>query len=284
MIFSTQQCAHIAQKLPFAKGHLSLKRFSDGELFVKIEDDVSNKKVWVIGSTASPAENIIELMLILDALQRAHAHTYLILTYFGYARQDRAQKGESLGAELFSHFLKGFKLEEIFIIHAHSKALHSFLKFENMIPVSLFCTPAQGQDRLAAPDQGAYELAEAIAKTCKLDFLTVSKIRPAHEVVEVTHVHNNIHGKRILIVDDIISTATTLIEVAQTLKSLGAYSIQAAATHGVFADGARQKIEQGELFERVYVTDTLPQPTGYSKITVLSIAPFIQNIIEGTRP
>ncbi len=284
MIFSTRQCNHIAEDLPFKKGRLLLKQFSDGELLVKIEEDVRDKIVWVIGSTAVPAENTIELMLLLDALQRAQARIYLVLTYFGYARQDRTSKGESLGSALFSTFLKSFNLEKIFIIHAHSPALHSFLDFENVIPVSLFCTPASGKDRIAAPDQGAYELAEAIAKTCNLGFITVTKMRPAHEAVEVTGVHNNIHQKRILIVDDIISTANTLISVAHILKDLGAHSIQAAATHGVFADGARERLQGSDLFEKVYVTDTLPQPPGYPKIVVLPIAPFIKKLIEEHTP
>lgn len=280
MIFATRQARSIAHSLPFEQGRVLFKYFSDGELYVKVEEDVQGKHVWVIGSTASPCDNILELFLLLDALKRAGASINLLLTYFGYARQDRAAQGEALGSDIIATSLKSFNLDHVFVIHAHSQALHTFLDFQNLIPLSLFCYPAQSQDRLAAPDKGAYELACSIAKTCNLKFITVTKMRPEQERVAIVEVQDNIAGKKVLIVDDMISTGNTILQVAQTLKEMGAATIQAAATHGVFSDDARDKIENSPFIEKVYVTDSLPQQDGYSKIEVLPIAPFIEEIIN----
>ncbi len=278
MIFFTTSAGHLAPQIHLAQGKLTVKQFSDGELYVRVEEDVKSKQVWVIASTPS-AESIIELLLILNALQRESAFISLIITYFGYSRQDRAVPGEALAASVISSLLLTANVQKIFIIHAHSARLKQFLNFENKIPLDLFCIPAQESNRIAAPDQGAYEFVAAIGEQCGREAVVVTKMRPEQEKVKIMGVTDAIEGKHILIVDDIISTGTTLISVAHALKERGASTVSAAATHGVFSDGAHTLLDESPLIERIYVTNTLVQDTTWDKITILNIAPFIQNII-----
>ena len=279
MLFLTTQTAHFAPMLTLPQGNLTIKKFSDGELYVKLEEDVKNRTVWVIASTLPPAESLMELFFVLDALERAGAHINLVITYFGYARQDRAQPNEALGASVICNFLKTFKVCKTFVIHIHSERIKNFLRFKNEIPLDLFCDPASESDRIAAPDQGAYDFAVAIAKTCGREAVIVTKMRPEHEKVKILGVQDNIENKNILIVDDIISTGRTLLSVGSVLKSMGAKKIFAAATHGIFSDGALNRIQESDSIERVYVTNTLPQVKNFSKIRVMNIVPFIEKII-----
>lgn len=283
MIFLTSQTAHLASSITLPQGTVKVKKFSDGELYVKLEEDVKDKNVWVLASTLPPAESLLELFFILDALERGGAHINLFITYFGYARQDRAEPGEALAASVICNFLKTFTLKKIFITHIHSTRIEKFLKFENVIPIDLFCTPAKESNRIAVPDQGAYDFARAISQTCGIEPIIATKMRPEQEMVEVVSLVDNIENKNVLIVDDIISTGTTLLSLGKALKSRGAKKIFAAATHGVFSDGALENIQQSDIIERVYVTNTLPQENRPSKIRVMNIVPFIEKVIERHR-
>jgi ribose-phosphate pyrophosphokinase len=285
MIFTTMQAAYLAQRMTLPRGSHLIKRFSDGELYIKIEDDVQGKSVWVIGSTAPPADNIIELFLLLDALKGAGASVNLFLTYFGYARQDRATPGESFGAALMARFLTTFELEHTYILHVHSQRIHTYLHFEDKVPLALFCGPAAHCTRIAAPDEGAYHFAHAIAQTCNLEAIMVTKIRPLQEQVQIVSIVDSIRQQTILIVDDIISTGTTILEVAARLKERGALKVYAAATHGIFSGQARELLERSDLIEKIYVTNSIPQDKSapFKKIEILDIVPFIQETIEHTQ-
>lgn len=283
MIFLTTQTAHLASHFKLPPDVALIKKFSDGELYVKIDQKVKQKQVWIVASTFPPAESLLELFFLIDALDRAGAYVNVLITYFGYARQDRAEPGEALAASVICNFLKTFKLNKIVIIHVHSSRIASYLTFENKIPLDLFCLPAEETDRIAAPDQGAYDFAQALGRICGKESVIITKMRPEQEQVKITQVIDNIEHKNILIVDDIISTGNTLLSTAQALKKRGAHKIYAAATHGIFSEGALQRIQESDLIERVYVSNTLAQENRPHKIHVLNIVPVLEKVIEEHR-
>lgn len=279
IVFFTKATQHLAHALPFAAASYIAKQFSDGQWYVKLESDVAHKDVWVIAATPAPADNLIELFLLLDALQRAHAKIHLLFTYFGYARQDYPEKGEAAAAQMICTFFNTFDLKKIFILHPHSAHLHEFLSFEALYPYELMCSVARSYGAIAAPDQGAHELVSKVAQICSVKAVYLSKIRPRHEMVEILEYDGIVPPEKILIIDDIIATGRTVIEVAKKMKELGAKHISVWATHGIFSGNAVQALESSAI-DRVYVTNSLEQNHRSTKIEVVSIAPLIELIIK----
>ena len=279
MIFYTSSTQHLASDLSFEQGRYLKKQFSDGEWYIKLESDVNKKNIWVVTATNPPADNIIELLLLLNALQRAGAQVHLLFTYFGYARQDQPLMGEAASAELFCNIFKMFSLKKIVIIHAHSIFLQEYLNFENVLPLDLICKTTQSYQSVAAPDQGAYELVKQVAQHCNVQPIFLSKIRPEQELVQILEYDGIVRTKNILIVDDMITTGNTIIEVAKMLKKLGATHVSVWATHGIFSGNAIESIERSDI-NKIYVTNTLPQHKSLSKIEVINIAPLIEKIIK----
>ena len=279
MIFYTSSTKHFASELSFEEGKYLSKQFSDGECYIKLESDVAQKSVWVVAATNPPADHLLELFLLLNALDRAGATIYLLFTYFGYARQDRPIAGEASSAEVISTILKMFALKKIIIVHAHSQFLHEYLDFTNIIPTDLMKATAQLYDAVAAPDQGAYELVKSIAHACHNEPVFLTKIRPEQEKVQILEYDGIVRARTILIIDDIIATGNTIIEVAKILRQLGAQEVSVWATHGIFSGDALAAIEKSNI-KKIYVTNTLLQKRCSNKIEVISIAPLIKKIIE----
>lgn len=151
IVFYTRSTQHLHQMLPFEIGKYISKQFSDGEWYVKLEQDIAGKMVWVITATNPPADHLIELWLLLDALQRGGAKINLFFTYFGYARQDRPMLGEASSAQVISSIFTMFSIHKIIILHPHSMLLHNFLTYEAIFPNDLICAIAQNYDAIAAP-------------------------------------------------------------------------------------------------------------------------------------
>jgi ribose-phosphate pyrophosphokinase len=280
IVFYTPSTQHLLPALPmFEQGKYLSKQFSDGEWYIKLEQDVAGKMVWLIAATNPPADHLLQLWLLLDALQRAGAKINVFFTYYGYARQDRPMPGEASSAQTISSIFKTFSIEKIIILHPHSMLLHNFLIFEAIFPNDLICTIAQNYDAIAAPDQGAYELVKKLGEHCKLETIFLTKIRPEQEAVKILEYDGLVRAKRILIVDDMIATGNTIIEVAKKLKQLGATYVSVWATHGIFSGSARHTIAKNGI-EKIYVTDSLPQKNHSSKIEVISIAPLIEQVIK----
>ena len=145
-----------------------------------------------------------------------------------------------------------------------------------------FCTPAAKFDAIAAPDKGASTWAHDIANICKKEFIQITKKRPAQERVNIVSTEGNVAGKKVLLVDDIISTGRTITQCADTLKQLGATSVVAAITHGIFSPGSYQLIEQSPL-ERIYVTNSIVPHGSCEKVTIVDISQFIQNIMQNPK-
>lgn len=277
-IFYTSATKHFADHIKTHRGACTIKQFSDSEVYVRIDEDVQGKEVWVLSATQPPAEHLVELFFLLDALQRGGARINLFITYFGYARQVVAQPGEALSAQVISSFIQKFPLNKIYIMHPHSSLLHNFLPFTAVYDTNFFCKIATVYDAVAIPDAGAMEFGREIAQACSKELIVLSKKRLTEEEVEVTWLDGQVEGKNILLVDDIISTGRTLAHAAHVLKEKGAHHIAAAATHGIFAPGADYYLHESKL-KAIFVTNTIIQHPR-DKITVIDISRKITEIME----
>jgi len=280
-LFYIPQMKYLADELDVEHGKCLFKRFSDGELYVRLEEDVHDQDVWVLVATQPPTSHFFEVFFLLDALQRAGARVSLLLTYLGYERQDRANKGEALSAEVVANCFKQFALRRTVIIHAHSERLHDFLVFTNVMPIALMAQAAQDYDAevIVAPDDGARDMAAAVAEQAGLPCAYVSKMRPDHETVEIMKIQGLVVGKRAFIVDDVISTGRTILKASEYVHKAEAKSVTVMATHGCFSDETRIKIQSVDFIKALIVTNSLP--CAYDgKVTIVSIAPLIMDIME----
>ena len=165
MLFYTSSAEHIANMIRMKKGRFILTKFSDGEIYSRVEENVRGKDVWVLASTQPPADNILELAFLLDSLSRGGAKISLMILYFGYARQDRIVKeGEALSAKIVSDLLRKFDLNKILVMHIHSSRIKKFLDYEDILPIHLFSVIIRRMEVVAAPDRGALDLARKVSR------------------------------------------------------------------------------------------------------------------------
>lgn len=280
ILFSTRTMQYIAKNINTNHGSCIVKNFSDGELYVHINNEIKGKDVWLLASTQPPAENMLELFFMLDALNRAGASKInLIISYFAYARQLHAMQGESSSAQVICNILKNFPISKLFIFLPHDGTeLHNFLPYTDILDIEFFCEKAVLYDAIAAPDKGAHIFAQKIADFCNKEIVFLSKKRPEQEEVEILSLEGSVNNKKVLLIDDIISTGRTMIEAAEFLKKNGAKTISAAAIHGVFSPGSHERLEKS-IIEKIYVTNTIFQEA-HKKIVVSDIGPLISKIIN----
>lgn len=279
-VFPTRSSQHLMPTLDVPQGKATIKNFTDGEIYVRIEEDLKDKPVWILTATPPPAENLLELYLLLDALQRAGAYVNLFFTYFGYARQDRAKPGESLSAEVLFSFLKTFRIEQTKIIHIHNAKVRRFYDFEDIILLDFFLPLAENVDCIVAPDHGAAYLAKEIAHRAKKEFMVMKKIRNNHEKIKDIILEDGLTNKKILLVDDMIATGGTIIKAAQEARDHGAQEIKVAATHGIFSGDAYEKIATS-IIDQVFVTNSLEQSTEeHEKVSIIDCAPMIDQFFR----
>ncbi len=276
-LFYTSSVKHLAKKINLHKGKFTIKKFSDGEIYVEVKEKVKNKSVWVLASTNPPGDNLLELLFLLDALKREKAKINLLIPYFGYARQDRRKEGESLSAEVVSNLLK--QANKIKIIHVHSPRLKKFLNYDDIIPLKLYYSIITKYDVIVAPDKGSLNLVKRISKKTKIPFALMEKIRPAHEKAVITKIKGKVKNKKAIIIDDMISTGGTVIAASKSLKQAGATEISVIATHGIFAADAIKRIEKSPI-KKVYVTNSILQKQHFKNIKVIDLSKFIEDIIK----
>lgn len=281
-VFYTTTTQHLRIRLPFSEGKATISRFADGEIKVSIEESVKNKTVWIVAATPAPADNYMELFFLLDALSRAGAQIKLLITYLGYARQDKAKKGEAVGAEVISNFIGLFPIKKIVVLHAHSDQLHQYLKFQNVIPYQLFSPLAAQADVIVAPDFGAEEFARHLAHEEKRELAVIKKQRISDTTVKMVSITGTVKNKTVLLVDDMISTAHTIIEASKLLKKKGAKTITVAATHALFSGDAINKLESSSI-NKIYITNSLPLPFYGSKTTIMDIRHVCEKIIRKSK-
>ena len=279
----------ICEGLGVEPAHAEIQRFPDGEIFVKIDENIRGTDVFLVQPTHAPSDNLMELLLMIDAARRASARRVTaVIPYFGYARQDRKdQPRVAISAKLVANLITVSGADRLLTMDLHSTQIQGFFD----IPLDhLFAAPALIQyfknkniPRLTvvSPDIGSVKMARAYAKRMGAALALVDKQRMGPEQTEVMHVIGEVKGRNILIVDDMVTTAGTLTEAAEALVREGAEEIHAAATHAVLAGPALERIYSSPIRELV-VTDTVYQdPTRLgSRIRTLSVGPLLAEAIR----
>jgi ribose-phosphate pyrophosphokinase len=281
----------IAACLGVELGKVTMSRFSDGEIFVRIDENIRGHDVFIVQPTNPPAENIMELLLILDAVRRASAaRTTCVMPYYGYSRQDRKdQPRVAIGAKLMANLIVTAGADRVLGIDFHQHALQGFFD----IPVDhLYAAPVfvshyrkkQLRDLVVvAPDVGSAKMARGFAKRLNGSFAIIDKRRPQANVAEVLNVVGEVEGRDCLIPDDMIDTAGTVAAAAKALKELGAKDIYVCATHALLSGPAAERLRNAPIRE-VTVTDTvaIPPEHRFPQLTVLSVGELLAKAIRYT--
>ncbi|HEX9164991.1 MAG TPA: ribose-phosphate pyrophosphokinase [Gemmatimonadales bacterium] len=283
--------AEVAQQLDTELCQVTLRRFADGEIFVKIDENVRGRDVFIIQSTNPPAENILELLLLMDAAKRASAaRITAVIPYFGYARQDRKdQPRVAISAKLMANLVSQAGADRVLAIDFHQHQLQGFFDlpvdhlYASPVFVAHYRQKALKDLVVVASDVGGAKMARGFAKRLNASLAIIDKRRTAANVAEVVNVVGDVEGKDCIIPDDMIDTGGTMTEAAHALKRLGAGKIYLCATHALLSGPAVERLKQAPV-EEVAVTNTiaLPPERQFDKLTVLSIAPLLAKAIGYT--
>ncbi len=281
----------ICDALGVPLGAAQVKRFSDGEVWVEIDENVRGKDVFIIQSTSRPAnEHLMELLIMIDALKRASAERITaVMPYYGYARQDRkVQPRTPITSKLVADLITSAGAHRVLSVDLHAGQIQGFFN----IPFDhLYATPIlldyikenlMNDLVIVSPDAGGAERARAYAKRLEVGLAMIDKRRTRPNVSEVMNVIGEVEGKTAIIVDDMVDTAGTLTQAAQALADNGAKRVFACATHGVLSGPAVERIEKSVLSALV-VTNTISQPEAvlkHPKIKVLSMAKLLGEAIS----
>lgn len=279
----------ICKELGLQDGKIDIRRFSDGEIRVKVNENVRGSDCYIVQSTYTPVnEHLMELLLIIDALRRASAKQVNVLVpYFGYARQDRKDEGRvALSSKLVANLITVAGATRLITIDLHSAQIQGFFD----IPVDhLYAAPVlvdYVQKRgfkdfvVVSPDVGNVKRARGYANRLNTSLAIIDKRRPEPNVAEVMNIIGNVEGKDIFIFDDMIDTAGTLCGAAVALKQRGVGDIYACCTHPVLSGQAKERLANSPIKE-IIVTDSIPHSDGQlDKLTVVSVAPLLAETIR----
>ena len=272
-------------------GDLEVTPFSDGEFQPAYMESVRGATVFLIQSTFPPAENLMELLLCIDAAKRASADKVIaVIPYFGWARQDRKDKPRvSIGAKLAANLLRAAGADRVMTCDLHADQIQGFFDFpvDHVYASKVFIPAIKAMHipdlAIAAPDMGGAKRANAYAKDLGCPVIICHKSRAKANVVSKITAIGEVEGKNIIIVDDMIDTAGTLTKAADVLMDMGAASVRACATHGILSGAAFDNINASKLKE-VFITDTIPLPSrpglDTSKIKVMSMTGTFASIIR----
>ncbi len=272
-------------------GNLEVTPFSDGEFQPAYMESVRGATVFLIQSTFPPAENLMELLLCIDAAKRASADKVIaVIPYFGWARQDRKDKPRvSIGAKLAANLLRAAGADRVMTCDLHADQIQGFFDFpvDHVYASKVFIPAIKAMNipelAIAAPDMGGAKRANAYAKDLRCPVVICHKSRARANVVSKITAIGEVEGKNIIIVDDMIDTAGTLCKAADVLMDMGAASVRACATHGILSGHAFDNINASKLKE-VFITDTIPLPDDPAidtrKIKVLSMTGTFASIIR----
>jgi ribose-phosphate pyrophosphokinase len=266
-------------------------RFADGEIFVRIDENIRGNDVFIIQPTNPPAENMMELLLLIDAARRASAaRITCVMPYYGYSRQDRKdQPRVAIAAKLVANMIETAGADRVLGIDFHQHQLQGFFD----VPVDhLYAAPVitahyrrkQLRDLVVvAPDVGAAKMARGFAKRLDASLAIIDKRRPKANVAEVLNVVGDVAGRDCLIADDMIDTAGTVSEAARALQRLGAKDVYVAATHALLSGPAAQRLAAAPITE-VTVTDTIaiPPERRFPQLHVLSVGDLLSKAVRFT--
>jgi ribose-phosphate pyrophosphokinase len=281
----------VARHLGVELAKVTATRFSDGEIFVRIDENIRGSDLFIIQSTNPPADTFLEMLLLIDAARRASAtRITCVMPYFGYARQDRKdQPRVAIAAKLMANMIQAAGADRVLGLDFHQHQLQGFFD----VPVDhLYAAPVltahyRKKDLkdlvVVAPDVGAAKMARGFAKRLDASLAIVDKRRPKANVAEVLNVVGDVEGRDCLIADDMIDTAGTMTEAARALKALGAADIYVCATHALLSGPAKERFDNAPIKE-VTVTDSIaiPESRRPHQLNVLSVGELLSKAIRFT--
>ena len=276
----------ICKELGIEMGKMNIQRFADGEFEVCFEESIRGAEVYLVQSTFPNSDNLMELLLMIDAAKRASASTIVaVLPYFGWARQDRKDKPRvSIAAKLVADLLSVAGIDRLITMDLHADQIQGFfdVPVDHLYASSIFVPYIKSlklEDMvIASPDVGGAKRANSYAKYFDVPLVLCHKQRAKANVVENMTVIGDVEGKNVIIVDDIVDTAGTITKSADLLMSRGAKSVRALCSHPVMSDPATQRVDDSTLTEIIF-TNSIPY-SGSAKATVLPVAELFADTIR----
>ena len=290
MIFSGTNTRYLAEKicasLQCPLGNLVVTKFSDGEFSVSYEESIRGKNVFLIQSTFPNSDNLMELLLMIDAAKRASArHIIAVMPYFGWARQDRKDKPRvSIGAKLVADLLSVAGVDRVITMDLHADQIQGFfdVPVDHLYASGVILPYLQSLQLenlvIASPDVGGSKRASTYAKYLGCPLVLCNKTRARANVVESIQIIGEVKGKNVVIVDDMVDTAGTITKAADLMKQAGALSVRACASHCVMSGPASERVQDSAIEEMVF-TDSIPYTKRCSKVKQLSVADMFAETI-----
>jgi len=291
LIFSGRATAYLAEKIAENYGHplgnVVVTDFSDGEFQPSFEENIRGRDVFIVQSTFAPSDNLMELLMLVDAARRASAKRIVaVIPYFGFARQDRKDKPRvSIAAKLVANLLTAAGVQRIVTIDLHADQIQGFfdVPVDHIYASSIFTSYIRDLNLpdliMASPDTGGTRRSAAYAKHLNTGFVICYKQRSKPNEIGRMELVGDVEGKNVVLIDDIIDTAGSITKAGGLIMDRGAASVRAFCTHPVFSGEAYERIENSQ-FSEVVVTDTIPLRRESSKIKVLSTADLFAEVIN----
>ena len=284
---STELANIIAEKFGASIGKVNFSKYSDGEFQPSFEESVRGARIFIIGSTQPSSENLMEMLLMLDAAKRASArHITAVIPYFGWARQDRKDKPRvPIGAKLIAKLLETAGATRIITMDLHADQIQGFFEkpVDHLFASTIFLPYIESLKlsnlTIASPDMGGSKRAYAYSKFLTSDVVICYKQREKANVISHMELIGDVKGKNVILVDDMVDTAGTLTKAADLMKERGAISVRAICTHALLSGDAYDKIENSNLKELI-VTDSIPSRISHNKVKVLSCAPLFAEVMH----
>jgi len=283
---SMELAKNIAEHYGAPLGNVLFSRYSDGEFQPSFEESIRGARIFIIGSTQPSSENLMEMLLMLDAAKRASArHITAVIPYFGWARQDRKDKPRvPIGAKLIAKLLESAGATRIITMDLHADQIQGFFEkpVDHLFASSMFLPYLKNLNidnlTVASPDMGGAKRAYAYAKYLESDVVICYKQRQKANVISHMELIGEVKGKNVVLVDDMVDTAGTLTKAADLMMERGALSVRAVCTHPLLSGSAYQRIEESQLLELI-TTDSIPLSKESKKIKVLSCANLFAEVM-----
>ncbi|NLZ94858.1 MAG: ribose-phosphate pyrophosphokinase [Bacteroidales bacterium] len=278
---------NVCKSLGCPLGNMNIQYFADGEFSISYEESIRGREVFIIQSTFPNADNLMELLLMIDAAKRASAKSIIaVIPYFGWARQDRKDKPRvAIGAKLIANILNTAGIDRLITMDLHADQIQGFfdVPVDHLYASGVFVDYMLNLNLenlvLATPDVGGTKRASAYAKFLEVPMVICYKIRKKANVISDMQVLGDVKGMDVILVDDIVDTAGTITKAAELMMKNGATSVRAIASHAVMSDPATQRVNESCLTEITF-TDSIPFKKESSKVKILSVTEMFANSIQ----
>ncbi|WP_101689815.1 ribose-phosphate pyrophosphokinase [Dysgonomonas massiliensis] len=290
-IFAGTNSRYLAEKicanLGCPLGKMNVEHFADGEFSVSYEESIRGAQVFLVQSTFPSSDNLMELLLMIDAAKRASARSIVaVIPYFGWARQDRKDKPRvSIGAKLIADLLQTAGINRLITMDLHADQIQGFfdVPVDHLYASAIYVDYIKGMDQsnlvIATPDVGGTKRASSYAKYFEIPMVICYKLRKKANEISEMQIIGDVQGMDVLLVDDIVDTAGTITKAANLMIENGARSVRAIASHAVMSDPASERVDQSALTEMVF-TDSIPYSKKCEKVTIISVADVFANAIR----